>query len=268
MKLSFVTFVLALAVLVTQNSCQKVDVADPSMEESAQGLELKKAEANFFYSSTQPLGNGVVRAWVEVDRVGNPKSVGVDLSAKALMNLPDEIVPLVLELPKTKGHQFYTHAMVDWNPHGHEPPGVYDHAHFDFHFYTAPNEDRMQIPFIEPPYMDPAPAEKYIPANYIQLPGLVPQMGAHWVDVTSPELNGWPFTYTFIWGSYNGGFIFWEPMVTLDYLLEKPDDVIPIPQPEAYQKSGWYAKDYVIKYSGKPDQVTIALVNLTYHEAQ
>lgn len=259
---------LAMVILFGLPACQN-DVTDDLSSLKSASSELKKADMNVFYSAAQPLGKGVAKAWVQVDKMGDPMAVGVNLSAKALVDLPDEIVQMVFELPKTKGHHFYTHALVDWNPHGHEPPGVYDLPHFDFHFYTLSNEERMDIPFMDPEtYTDPAPAGMYVPANYIELPGLVPAMGAHWVDVTSPELNGSVFTHTFIWGSYGGHFIFWEPMITHDYLMGMPDDVIDIPQPEAFETSGWYAKNYIIKYSEKPDQYTVALTNLMYHEGQ
>ena len=253
----------AMVAIVGLPSCQKTDFGDQS-----DLLSLKKADMNVFYSATQPLGKGVIRAWVQVDKEGDPMAVGVNLSAKALMDLPDEVVQMVFELPKTKGHQFYTHALVDWNPHGHEPEHVYELPHFDFHFYPLSNEGRLAIPPMDPPYEDPKPADKYVPENYIELPGLVPAMGAHWVDVTSPELHGTTFTYTFIWGSYDGHFVFWEPMITRDYLMSMPDDVIQIPQPQAFETAGWYATDYVIKYSEKPDQYTVALTNLMYHEAE
>jgi hypothetical protein len=47
-------------------------------------------------------------------------------------------------------------------------------------------------------------------------------MGSHFVDITSPEFNGGIFTQTFIFGSYESNVIFYEPMITLDYLLSKP----------------------------------------------
>jgi len=258
---------LVMVAILGLGSCQDSDFSDQEDAINASS-ELKKADMNVFYSSTQPLGGGVVRAWVQVDKAGNPMAVGVNLSAKALMNLPEEVVQLALELPKTKGHHFYTHALVDWNPGGHPPLNVYTIEHFDFHFYILSNEERMDIPFRNPDtYMDPAPANMYIPENYFQTGGLEPEMGAHWIDLTSPEFNGGTFTKTFIWGSYQGHFIFWEPMITLEYLMGNPDDVIPIPQPEAFETAGWYATDYVIKYSENPDEYTVALVNLEYHNA-
>lgn len=260
---------LTLALLTGLQGCQKDELGtDLSGLTSELSPELKSQSVNTFYSSTLPVGNGVARAWVSVNKKGEPNSVGINLSGKALQNLPTEPKQYVLILPKNKGQNFYTHVLFDWNPHGHEPEGVYDLPHFDFHFYIVSNEDRMAIPPMAPPYFDTPPASQYIPALYIQLPGLVPEMGAHWVNVTSPELNGAKFTHTLIWGSYSGEYIFWEPMITLDYLLTQPDEIFPISQPSAYQKNGWYATDYKISYSSKPQEYTIALMNLTYHEGE
>ena len=93
-------------------------------------------------------------------------------------------------------------------------------------------------------------------------------MGAHWVDLLAPEFNGGTFTRTFIWGSFDGAFIFWEPMVTLDFLLTHPSEVIPVRQPESYALDGWYAADYCVEYSTRPNQYSIALLNLTYQEGE
>jgi hypothetical protein len=258
---------LLISVLIGFYSCQKEELSDTLNSD----LELKSSTMNTFYSKTVPIGNGIARAWIQVNKNGDPLSVGINLSGKALMNLPDEPQAYVLELPKNKGNNFYTHVLFDWNPQGHEPPGIYDIPHFDFHFYTIPNEERLSIPPLAPPNYDTPPAAQYIPSNYFQLPGLVPEMGAHWADGTSPELQ-MPqlavFTHTFIWGSYNGEFIFWEPMITRDYLMTQPDEVFPIPQPASYQKDGWYATDYTISYSARPDEYTVALLNLVYHDGE
>jgi hypothetical protein len=173
----------------------------------------------------------------------------------------------VLLFPKVKGGNFYTHALVDWNPQGHFPPGTYDLPHFDFHFYIISNEDRMKIGATDPE-LDVAPDSKYAPQLYLKIPGGEPEMGAHWIDLLSPEFNGAVFTKTFIWGSYNGEFIFWEPMITLSYLQSNPDDLIPLRQPSAFQREGWYAMDYKIAYSPKFKEYTVALMNLTHHPGE
>lgn len=256
-------FLLTTVALIGLSSCQKNDVLDSSSLGNASDLQLKKADMNTFYSPTQPLGNGVMRAWVQVDKMGHPMAVGVNLSEKALMNLPADPASYVLELPKMKGQHFYTHAYVDWNPQGHEPAHVYDVPHFDFHFYIISSEDRMQIPLdTSTTVFNTPPDPMYIPDHYMELPGLVPGMGAHWVDLLSPEFNGSPFTQTMIWGSYQGHFIFWEPMITIAFLKSHPDVTTPIRQPQAYEMPGWYATDYMVKYSEHPNQYTVALVNL------
>lgn len=258
--------VMIFASFSLMQSCQKEE--DPGNSFSDSGNELKKADMRTFYSPTQPLGHGVARAWVKENSDGDPVAVGINMSAKALENLPTEPTPFVFILPKNKGKNFYTHVLLDWNPHGHEPPGIYDLPHFDFHFYITSNEDRMAIGPTDNEEFAKEPDSKYQPPAYLHLPGGVPQMGAHWVDLLSPELHGETFTKTFIWGSYDGEFIFWEPMITLEYLKSMPDDMIPIRQPQAYQKDGWYAGSYKISYSSHPSEYTIALTDLTYHEGE
>ncbi len=41
-------------------------------------------------------------------------------------------------------------------------------------------------------------------------------------------------------------------------------DIIPVRQPEAYQRDGWYANSYKVWYSTKPNEYTVALTDLTY----
>jgi hypothetical protein len=270
MSLKFSFILLVSVTLIGFQSCQKEIGNDSLNTQNDNSPVLKSATMNTFYSPTLPIGGGVARAWIKVNKSGDPLEAGINLSAKALTNLPAEMQQYVFVLPAKKGKNFYNHVLLDWNPHGHEPAGIYDLPHFDFHFYTISNEDRLAIPPANPPYMDPAPAAKYIPANYFELPGLVPAMGAHWANATSPELPPTlqKFTHTFIWGSYSGKFIFWEPMITLEYLLTHPDNIFPVSQPEAFQSDGWYPTDYKVSYSTQPGEYTISLLNLTHHNAE
>lgn len=120
----------------------------------------------------------------------------------------------VLELPKGKGKNFYTFVMLDWNPQGHEPPQIYGLPHFDVHFYIVPDEVRLGMLPEKVTEFENLPSDEYVPAGYFRGPGFVPFMGVHWLNGASPELHGATFTQTFIWGSYDGEFVFWEPMLT------------------------------------------------------
>lgn len=247
--------VFAVGVITLLQACQKDD-------------QFKTNGVNTFYSSTLPIGNGVVRAWVSENIDGEPVSVGVNLSEKALENLPTEPAEYVLILPKNKGKNFYTHVLIDWNPQGHEPLLAYGLPHFDFHFYIIPNDVRMAIGPNDNTQFDNLPDAKYVPPFYLRGPGGVPQMGVHWVDLLAPEFNGGTFTSSYIWGSYDGKFIFWEPMITRDYLLSHPDVITPLRQPEAYQEDGFYAAQYKVSYSVSPKEYTIALLDLVYHNGE
>ncbi len=254
--------------LIFFQSCQKDEVLVDTFNQSPSDAVLKKADKNrVFYGPTTPVGKGVARAWVKVDDQNNPVEVGLNLSEKAFEGLPDHPAAFVLPFHKTKGKNFYDHVLLDWGPDGHEPPGIYTLPHFDVHFYITSVEERMKIGYQEDD-LDPDP--QYIPKDYIRLPGVIPQMGSHWVDVTSPELPPTleKFTHTMIIGSYNGIFTFWEPMVTREFLLSKTDVEKKVKQPEAFQRDGWYPHYYKIYWTDRPDECTIALTGLTWEEGQ
>jgi hypothetical protein len=263
-----INYPMAAAILIGATffmlSCQKEDSHNGSgFNESI----TKSQNGKTLYGPTIPFGNGVARAWVSEDHAGNPTAVGVNLSQKALEGLPEHPSAFVLYFPKNGATDFYTHMLIDWAPHGHEP-GVYEVPHFDFHFYIIPEEDRLAIGPDDFAEFAAEPLPQYIPADYFHVPGGVPQMGAHWIDLLAPEFTGGNFTRTYIWGSYDGKFIFWEPMITLDYLLQRTLEVIPVRQPAAYQLEGWYPMDYKVEYSAKFKQYSISLINLVHHSGE
>lgn len=221
-----------------------------------------------FYSSTQQLGEGRVQAWIKENKDGEPTSVGISISEGALTNLPDQMTGIVLSLPKNKGKNFYTHVMLDWNPQGHEPPQIYGLPHFDVHFYIVSNEERLAMLPQNIDKFENLPAPAYVPAGYVRGPGFVPQMGVHWINLASPEWSGSMFTKTFIWGSYDGEFVFWEPMFTLNYLLTQPDDVVDLTQPGLFSRNGYYPAKYEISWSPFAREYTIALLDLQYHNGE
>jgi hypothetical protein len=229
----------------------------------------KKSKEKTFYGPATPMGKGVARAWVSVNENGEPTAIGVNISAKAVDNLGQEPRMFTLQLPKQGDLTLYEYVALDWNPAGHPPFETYGLPHFDLHFYMIPEHEAMAIPGMAPfgpngiQFDTPVPAQ-YVPWHYVMDPGIVPGMGVHWGDLNEPQFKGQTFTRTMILGSYQGQFIFHEPMFTLAYLQTKPNVVIPIPQASAYQKPGYYPMSYSFMYSDTPKEYTIALTNLTY----
>jgi hypothetical protein len=196
----------------------------------------------------------------------------------------------ILQLPANHGTPF-KFVEMNWNPMGHEPEGVYqDVPHFDFHFYTVSKAERDAIVPTDPKFEEKAnnvPTGDYVPPFNVALgpPGAppakvaVPMMGVHWVDVRSPELQGIlgkpeafkPFTATFIHGSWNGKYHFWEPMITRAHILAKRtatdpkvrDEVIPISVPARYHTPGYYPAAYRISWDAAAKEYRVALTQLT-----
>lgn len=203
---------------------------------------------NFFKGTEVQLYQGKTRTWVKLDDAGAPKQIGITIDAAALSSLPighdsthgehAEENTFVLPLhPKAKATTPFDHVELDWNPEGHPPMNIYGLPHFDMHFYMVPDAEVKAV--VLGAKMDNMPGTDYLPAHYISpVPG-VPQMGRHWLDATSPELDPVhpkTFTQTFIYGSYDGKVTFYEPMITLDFLKVTSDFQRAIPQPAKFAK--------------------------------
>lgn len=235
--------------------------------------ECQLNKAGTFLGKFTLLGNGTARSWITLDKQGKPTAIGVTLSETALTGLSDTPKPgmvgieYLLPLPKEAAGSGFNHVSLDWNPKGHVPPGIYDAPHFDVHFYGITPKARERITLKGEDAarcVRPLPA-KFVPAGYILPPGTAePGMGAHWIDPAAPEFNKQPFTKTFLFGSYDGELIFWEPMVTKAYLETKPNFSEPIKLPQAYQKPGYYPTRYAIRHDTVRQEYTIALEGLTW----
>lgn len=242
------------------------------------------AGAQIAYGSEVSLGAGTARTYV-VTEDGSPTELGVAIDeafmqalpadgAEGGMMMPDghSLFEYLLDLPADNPTPF-RHVTLDWNPAGHEPPGIYDRAHFDVHFYTITNEDRLTIDPARADFMERAahePPPELVPAGFID-PGLppVPMMGRHFLDPTSPELHPEepePFTYTFLYGVWDGRLIFMEPMVTTAFLETRPDVRVPFGQPERWEQPGHYPGAYTVRWDEGTGEYRIALVDFSWRE--
>jgi hypothetical protein len=141
----------------------------------------------------------------------------------------------------------------------------YTVPHFDFHFYTITNAQRTAIVLgdsLLTAKMMRLPAVEFIPDGYVT--GMAGErMGLHWRDPAAPELNGAPFTQTFIYGSYDGAMIFAEPMVAKTYLETKPAPVTTsLKLPAQYATHGYQATSYTVAYDQATQEYRVSLVGL------
>jgi len=255
------------------------------------------------YGMPMRVGAGIARTYVILSSADRdvPLEIGVALSERALDGLPagegghEALFATLLTLP-VKNPTPYQFVELDWNPAGHEPATIYGLPHFDFHFYTVSRETRSSIVPTNPQFAAQAanfPGEEFRPPFYVDAATAagapaaavtVPMMGLHWFDVRSPELQAalgnpagyQPFTRTFIEGTWDGRFIFDEPMITRAWLLAKrlssgvaapgADEVIPLPLAQRYAPVGYYPQAYRIAYDPRSRDFLVGLTQLTWRE--
>ena len=230
-------------------------------------------------------------------------AIGVSFAASALENLPaggdghacydvnrdgkidpmkectpshERVLPLPSDLARRADMPFKW-ALLNWNPKGHVPPGIYDTPHFDVHFMIEPIENIFAIHLggCGPEHVrcdqfatarKPVPGN-YIPASYIDVGAVVPAMGNHLVNVTGPDFKGVKFKRSWIYGVYDGRVTFYEEMVDLAYLKSKPAECFPIPAPEAVAVTGYYPTQSCIRYVAATNSYTVSLEGFAMRQA-
>ncbi|MFB6340152.1 DUF5602 domain-containing protein [Saccharicrinis sp. FJH62] len=237
--------VIVLGTIMFLNSSCDTDNTSPKVE--------------MFYGPAVNVGNGSARTEVRLNQFSEPIWISIVFSGEFLEELPDEMTSYMLQLPEQADITPFKHVALDWNPHGHAPDSVYDLPHFDIHFYMISNEDRLAIG-VNDTNAEKLPPEGFMPANYIPFPGYVPQMGKHWGDPQAPEFNGEVFTQTMLMGSYNEKTIFYEPMMTVDYIRNKPSHTWLLSLPENYEHEGkYYPTKYTVVSSYMKNEFTVML---------
>lgn len=235
------------------------------------GGAAQAATGQLFQGQPVAIGHGSARVVVATDADGAPTSVAIVLSEAALDGLPADLAhgqpeaEYALPLPAGGPDTGYRQVTVNWNPHGHEPAGVYDKPHFDFHFYLIDQAGRDGVTFQgNAAGAAAAPIDAaLLPAGYVAPPPTaVEHMGVHGLDPRGPEFHGHPFERTFIYGYYKNRLTFVEPMVTRAYLQTRPDVTVPVARPAAYSLPGYYPSRYRVGFDAKARQYTIALAGL------
>lgn len=173
-----------------------------------------------------------------------------------------------LELPDAAATTPFQYVTFDWNPHGHEPPGVFDKPHFDLHFYFLDEDEVAAISPEDPDFGAKAanlPAETHMPSGFTTAPGPpeeqgVPMMGVHWLNTEDGILDGpFDFTEVMIMGSWDGEWTFIEPMMTTEWLRGKPTVNEDLAQPEVYPADAYYPTTYSVEFEEDTGEYVVTL---------
>jgi hypothetical protein len=269
------------------------------------GVNSADISKNRIYGAIAEIGNGNIESYAEVDAEGVPQAIGIIFSKASLENLPtdmsdgnrcadlnnddvidieseclmwhERVIPLPSEISRRSDMPFKW-VLMNWNPHGHMPEGVYNTPHFDVHFYIESIEKVFSL-MAGPCGPEKMRCDQYeiatkpVPANYIHpdfqdVGAAAPAMGNHLIDPTGPEFNGEPFTRSWIFGANDGRITFWEEMLTLDYLLSEPNKCHPIKTPSSVELSGYYPTTVCTVFNPKDSSVAVSLEEFVYRNAE
>ncbi|MEO6348686.1 MAG: hypothetical protein ABIO60_12335 [Aquaticitalea sp.] len=277
MKTNHFKLLTALLLLIFCFNCAKEPLdKEPSNTINNDGILLnKKIHSNTFYGPNVKLGNGKIRSWIRINSDNVPEEIGVEMTSGAMENLPSNEAGLSIVLPlhhKAQEVTPYDHIYVNWNPHGHEPQGVFSVPHFDIHFVMTSVAEREMIPAWAPGSIDAMfnnyPPQGFMPSNYGTPPGPFTAeiaMGKHWAPMNLVAFL--PFTKIMIYGSYDGEVVFLEPMITLAYLRSPEAFTIPFSQPEYFQLSTYYPTEYNSYFDSHNGNRMISLGGFVYRDA-
>src|SRR5215212_2611004 len=201
-------------------------------------------------SGSIKLGQGTATTLAALQTDGAPRVIGLSISDDALATLPQEssdyhhcfdrngdgqtnhatecnhsheyVIPFAGEVEE-RGDIPFQWVLLNWNLHGHHPPGIYNVPHFDVHFMMEPVADIFAIKDgpCGPEFVDcddfqeakvPVP-EHLMHQDFKDVDGVVAAMGNHLIDLTGQEFQGEPFSRSWIYGAYGGRVIFYEEMV-------------------------------------------------------
>src|SRR5262245_28755869 len=250
------------------------------------------------------LGQGQASSYVELTRSGEPAAIGVVFSPTALSGLPEggsdhhhcvdrnkdgtidhagECIATfehVLPLPDAVARRAdvpFKWVLLNWNPVGHIPHGVYDVPHFDVHFYMEPIAKvfALQTGPCGPELIrcdQFAIAKQPVPSSYVHpdfkdVDGVVPAMGNHLVDLTGPEFQKQPFTRSWIFGAYGGRIMFYEELVAHRTLVSRPRSCAPIKQPKAVATAGFYPTISCLRYEASMGETMVSMEHFVFRAA-
>jgi hypothetical protein len=251
-----------------------------------------------------PLGRGDVTSFADLEPSGAPRTVGIAISGSALTSLPPEpsdhhhcfdrdgdgvtshatecahthefVVPLPDAVARRDDVPFKW-VLLNWNMHGHMPPGIYDVPHFDVHFYMQSIEDVFAIhdgpcgPEMvncEHFALAKAPlADGMMHPDFQDLDAVAPAMGNHLIDMSGHEFHGMPFTMSWIYGVYGGRVTFYEQMIALDFLQGRPNVCAPIKATPAVAETGYYPTQRCVRYDASSDAYVVSLERFIHRAA-
>jgi hypothetical protein len=240
-------------------------------------------QAVTFYGETEPLGEGSVRSFVELDDSGNPLRLGVAFTQGSLSLPTDDTQPDInfeLSLPPEASATAFNHVDITYRPRNY--PGVrpvfgVPRFSVDFSLIT-PQERDLICP--NPDTTGPVPTcvgDELAQALEVPEPGTAPEgfiqgvfpdarHGIRYLDPNFPLtiVDGQPrLTTLYDYGFFEGEMNFLDTTVAINFLESKPNVTVPLAQPTVYRNDGYFPTAYNVAYDAANQEYRVTLTGLT-----
>lgn len=237
-------------------SCDKDEFINSNSENSisTSGNTKENSKEIIIYGPEVEVGNGHAFSWIRLENNLTPLEIGVEMTSKVLENLPENSdfkKAIVIPLPK-KATEItpFNHIGINWIPENYSDIEHLKKAHFSFHFYTIPLEKRKVIPAWSTETDEKFslyPRKNYMPSDYSPLVkgiGSYAETGRHWLPNNTEKYTS--FTHIFALGTYNGNFVFMDPIVNFEVLKSGEKIKNTISQPLYYPINKPFPREYTI----------------------
>ncbi|MEQ9483539.1 DUF5602 domain-containing protein [Coleofasciculus sp. F4-SAH-05] len=240
---------------------------------------VNAVQAATLYGETEPLGDGFIRSFVELDNDGKPSEIGVAFSQGAL-SLPTEPpdLPFNVFLPPEASATPFNYIHVTYRPRGYPGlPPVFDVPRFSIDFsLLRPQERELICP--NPDRSGSLPAcvgEELQQAIKTPESGTVPDgmvtdsfgEAGYGVRYFDPDTSLNPFTSFYEYGFFGGKLSSLDVIVTKAFLETQPDSRYQIKLPKSYSKSGYYPTEYRISYDATSQEYKVGYSGLTFRSS-
>ena len=219
-----------------------------------------------YISDEVAFDEGTAEVWVEVDGNNNPFGIGVILSEDFSLSRPDDTLAVDLPWPdEVDPVEPYQMLRLYFLPDGHSPAG-FNVSHIKLRTYLVDEQEFGDLADAGPEVREATPDSAYIPSGFEKIDrDDNPPIGSQW---TNPEQTLTEFNYSYAYGFNEGELVFLETMIASDALDGQPDNRLQIPQPQAFQRSGYYPQINYVAVSGNTGRNYIGIEELNYHSAE
>jgi hypothetical protein len=213
--------------------------------------------------SCESVAGSEVCTWVTIDRdevtelgASIPLTLVESVPLDAEMVFPPEALGVVELPPEARDRLGIDHLVINWEAHGH-PPAAFLTRHFDFHFYSVPQDVVQAIDCADEAKPTTVPPGYVLPD--VEIPGMgtlvglcVPNMGMHAMPQAEAGQTH-AFRASMMMGYYAGAPVFFEPMVAQETLLERSDFSIPMPRVDDLPPGVRYPSAFRAEYDANSD---------------